>query len=182
MAIPNTYTPQQLEDVRKKMHLSRSRLKTMLCHIPGGWVPSTRLEENFHMQVGNGRWQRSPHCRIRVLRSGVRDGKKSCPVYVEWRFPVGHLPTVDDFAKNGKRAFGHWCHGVDPKSFIADIRDIQDASAEIPDILEMLPHIAALCHPDPLMNLVGEGGWKEASKDVRKKQKIKVRKDSEKPS
>jgi len=32
MAIPNTYTPQQLEDVRKKMHLSRSRLDNALPH------------------------------------------------------------------------------------------------------------------------------------------------------
>lgn len=182
MAISNAYTPKQLEDVRTKMHASRSRLKTMLRHIPGGWVPSTRLEENFHSKAANGRWERIPHCRIRVIRSGVRDGKKSCPVCVEWRFPVGNLPTVDDFAKNGKRVFRHWCQGVDTKSFDSDIIDIQDASAEIPDILEMLPHIAALCHPDPLMNMVGEGGWKEASRDVRKKRKIKVQKDSEKPS
>lgn len=169
MAISNTYTPKQLEDVRKKMHSSRSRLKTMLCHIPGGWIPSTRLDENLHTKVANGRWERIPHCRVRILRSVVRDGKKSCPVYVEWIFPVGKVPTVDDFTKIGRRSLRYWRDGLDEGSLANDILDMQAASVELPKIIEILPHIACLCHPDPLVNLLGEGGWKEARKGIRKK-------------
>lgn len=166
----HTYTAQQIEDVRKKMYSVRGRLKTMLRHVPGGWNPSVRLDENFWTRVA-GRNVCLPHCRIRVLRQEVHGGKKSCPVWVEWIFPVGKILTVDEFVKSGRRALRHWRAGLDGESLADDIRDMQDASIEIPKIVEMMPHIARLCHPDPLVNMAGEGGWNEVRRGVRKKKK-----------
>lgn len=166
----HNYTAQQLEDVRKKMHSARGRLKTMLRHIPGEWNPSARLDENYWSQRA-GRNVRAPHCRIRVLREKRYDGKNSCPVYVEWIFPVGKILTVDEFVKGGRRALRHWRMGIDDGSLADDIRDMQDASIEIPQIVEMMPHLARLCHPDPLVNMAGEGGWNEVRRGVRKKKK-----------
>jgi hypothetical protein len=163
------YTSQQIEDVRKKMSASRNRLKSILLHMPGGWTTSFRLDENNHTIEHAGRQIRFPYILIRILREGMHDGKKSCPVYLRWAFPVGKIPTVEEFTKNGSRALRTWNTGVDQGSFADDVRDIQDASNEIPKILDMMPQIARLCHPDPLVNMDGEGEWKKIRKSVRKK-------------
>lgn len=144
-----------LDEMRRLAAGARSRMKTALKHIPGGWNPSFTVVE-----YGDGG---KPALRIMLVRKGDHGRGLNFAVY--WVHGYGRPPSKDQL-RELRYGCRRWKTGTDMS---ADLHDLIGAQQEIDQILPLVWAAFRLANPDKLVQMAGEAEWKQSRPPARRR-------------
>jgi hypothetical protein len=140
----------ELDQVRRQAAAARGRMKTALKHFPGGWNPSFSVSLPYRS---------TPTMRIMLVRKGSGAGLQFTAF---WRYPTNKLPSLEQLREV---RYGVRCYKVgSPENMMRDIAELNQAHAEVEDILPLVHLAYRLSSTDKLVQMAAEADWAKLRK------------------